>query len=195
MVQVKKASLPIPIKRCEGALLEYHRTLRLWRKGGKRRHTISKSAKLSITGCMCNEGYPVQVLHCTAAPCDVDREGKRRAVSVGFASSTTAAKCPRTGGFEHQLAYYSRHSASRVVVGSRHTWLSGGCTWPVIKRIVKVRIASWLLEVSPEMAWHFPILLLLALSDNPPLTSSQPVFSSNLEAHGEYSSTILETYF
>ena len=143
---------------------------------------------------MCNEGYPVQVLHCIVPTRDVYREGKCRAVSVGFASSTTAAKCPRTGGFEHQLAYYSRHSAIRVVVGSRHTWLSGACTWAVIKRIVKVRTAFWLLEVLPEM-WHFSILLLLALSDNPPLTSSQPVFSSNLEAHGEYSSTILETYF
>ena len=142
-----------------------------------------KSAQLCITD-------PVQVLHCIVPPCDVDREGKRRAVSVGFASSTTAGKCPRTGGFEHQLAYYSRHSAIRVVGGSRYTWLSGGCTWAVIKRIVKVR----LLEVLPEM-WHFSILLLLALSDNLPLTSSQPVFSSNLEAHGEYSSTILETYF
>ena len=149
-----------------------------------------KSAQLYITGRMCNEGDPVQVLHCIVPPCDVDREGKRRAVSVGFASSTTAGKCPRTGGFEHQLAYYSRHSATRVVVGSRHTWLSGGCTWAAIKRIVKVR----LLEVLPEM-WHFSILLLLALSDNLPLTSSQPVFSSNLEAHGEYSSTILETHF
>ena len=143
---------------------------------------------------MCNEGHPVQLLHCIVPTRDVDREGKCRAVSVGFASSTTAAKCPRTGGFEHQLAYYSRHSAIQVVVGSRHTWLSGGCTWAVIKRIVKVRIAFWLLEVLPEM-WHFSIVLLLALSDNPPLTSSQPVFSSNLEAHGEYSSTILEKYF
>ena len=119
---------------------------------------------------MCNEGHPVQLLHCIVPTRDVDREGKCRAVSVGFASSTTAAKCPRTGGFEHQLAYYSRHSAIQVVVGSRHTWLSGGCTWAVIKRIVKVRIAFWLLEVLPEM-WHFSILLLLALSDNPPLTS------------------------
>ena len=154
-----------------------------------------KSAQLSVTGCMCNEGHPVQVLHCIVPPCQVDREGKCRAVSVGFASSTTAAKCPRTGGFEHQLAYYSRHSAIQVVVGSRHTWLSGGCTWAVIKRIVKVRIAFWLLEVLPFEMWHISILLLLALSDNLPLTSSQPVFSSNLEAHGEYSSTILETHF
>merc|ERR1712107_948294 len=74
-------------------------------------------------------------------------------------------------------------SAIPVVVGSRHTWLSGACTWAVIKRIVKVRIAFWLLEVLPDM-WHFFIVLLLALSDNLPLTSSQPVFSSNLEAHG-----------
>merc|ERR1712223_1592736 len=70
-------------------------------------------------------------------------------------------------------------SAIQAHVGSRHTWLSGGCTWAVIKRIVKVRH----LEVLPEM-WHFSMLLLLALSDNLPLTSSQPVFSSNLEAHG-----------
>ena len=172
-------------------MVEFHRTRRLWRKGGKRRHTISNQHTcIFVTGCMCNDGHPVQVLHCIVPPCDVDREGKRRAVSVGFASSTTAGKCPRTGGFEHQLAYYSRHSASRVVLWSRHTLLSGGCTCPVIKRIVKVR----LLEVLPEM-WHFSILLVLALSDNLPLTSSQPVFSSNLEAHGEYSSTILETYF
>ena len=135
----KKASLSIPIKRCKGAMLVYHRTRRLWRKGGKRRHTISNQHScIFVTGCMCNEGDPVQVLHCIVPPCDVDREGKRRAVSVGFASSTTAAKCPRTGGFEHQLAYYSRRSATRVVVGSRHIWLSGGCTWAVVKRIVKV---------------------------------------------------------
>ena len=118
-----------------------------------------KSAELSITGCRCNEGHPVQLLHCIVPTRDVDREGKRRAVSVGFASSTTAAKCPRTGGFEHQLAYYSRHSAIRVVVGSRHTWLSGGCAWAVVKRIVKVRIAFWLLEVLPFDMWHFSILL------------------------------------
>ena len=37
----KKASFPIPIERCEGAELECHRTRRLWRKGGNRRHTIS----------------------------------------------------------------------------------------------------------------------------------------------------------
>ena len=132
-------------------------------------------------------------LHCTAMP--GGQRGQTPCRVSGLCIVDHGRKCPRTGGFEHQLAYYSRHSAIQVVVGSRHTWLSGGCTWAVIKRIVKVRIAFWLLEVLPFEMWHISILLLLALSDNLPLTSSQPVFSSNLEAHGEYSSTILETHF
>ena len=78
-----------------------------------------KSAQLSVTGCMCNEGHPVQVLHCIVPPCDVDREGKRRAVSVGFASSTTAVSV---------LALVALNTSLHIIlvtVQSRLSWDQG----------------------------------------------------------------------